>query len=104
MKKNKIVFQASKVLLLLVTAMVIYNFSGCSNSVTNTGTVPARKNQSRTEQEFSRYTDLKAEAGAVIAVDLEGLNSPSAMIGDTGPIGEDIIPYNYKRLQSTDLQ
>lgn len=95
MKKNKTVFVTSQVLLLLFVSAALYNFSGCSNSVTNTGTLPVRKNQSRTEQEFSRYTDLKAEAGAVIAVDLEGLNSPSAMIGDTGPIGEDIIPYNY---------
>lgn len=95
MKKNKTVLVTSQVLLVLVMFALIYNFSGCNDTVTSTGTFPSRKNQSRTEQEFSSFPDLKADAGAVVVLDLEGLNSPSAMIGDTGPIGEDIIPYTY---------
>jgi len=96
MIKNRIVFLTPrKLLLFILTFTAGVYFSGCTNSITSTGTVSPRKNQARTEQEFSFNSNLKADAGAVIAVNLEGLNSPVAEIGDTGPIGEDIIPYIY---------
>jgi hypothetical protein len=80
----------------LILSAAVYSFSGCSNSVTSSGTLPVRKNKARTEAEFISSASLKANPGAVIFVDLEHLNSPAGSSGnDTGPIGEDVIPYTY---------
>jgi len=94
MKKNKKFFFAIEAFFLFLAAVSFTNFSGCSDSVTNsTGTVTPTR-QAMVERQFALSSSLKAEAGAVIVVDLEDLNSPSSP-EDTGPIGEDVIPYNY---------
>ena len=98
MSENKIVSIASKLFLLIIFAAGINFLSGCSDSVTNSViTATADKYQAKTEAEISSNVgDTIYPPGAVIYVDLEHLNSPAAGVnGDTGPIGEDIIPYTY---------
>lgn len=80
--------------LFLITAVLI-NFSGCSETITNS-TVTPNKYKARTEAEFNTDASLKAIPGAVVYIDLEHLNSPaSGVSSDTGPIGEDVISYSY---------
>lgn len=72
--------------------------SGCSDSITNSTTTTANKNKATTEAELSVIAGdtIWPPPGAVVYVDLEHLNSPpSGVNGDTGPIGEDIIPYKF---------
>lgn len=94
MKKNKTIFLQAAFLLFIVTG--IY-FSGCSDSITNS-VVTTNKNKATTEAELSVIAGdtIWPPTGAVVYVDLEHLNSPpSGVNGDTGPIGEDIIPYKF---------
>lgn len=71
-------------------------FSGCSddsitNSVTTTDKFPAR-----TEAELSLNAGASVIPGSVVYVDLENLDAPPDSVnGDTGSIGEDVIPYTY---------
>ncbi|MBS1494705.1 MAG: pentapeptide repeat-containing protein [Bacteroidetes bacterium] len=89
----KKIFVTSKFLIFIFIFSICLSisFTGCSDSLTGTGPV---KNQARTEEEFVANPQLKADAGSVVVVSLEDLNSPP-VTGDTGPIGEDIIPYSY---------
>ncbi len=94
MKKSKLISITAQFVFLITAG---FYFSGCSDSVTSTGgTIPANKHQARSEGEFNLNAGLKAFPGAVLVVDLEDLNSPVGNVGnDTGPIGEDVIPYTY---------
>jgi hypothetical protein len=81
---------------LVFTAGIIYFFSisGCKDILTNT--TGENVFQARSEQEFATNRELRAVPGAVIAVQLEYLNSPqNDSLRDTGPIGEDIIPIRF---------
>lgn len=97
MKKNKLFFKAfQSAFIAFFLAIVIY-ISGCSDSIVNS-TVTPNKNQAMTEAQLSSIVGdtIIPPTGAVVYVDLEHLNSPpSGVSGDTGPIGEDIIPYKF---------
>lgn len=70
------------------------SFSGCNNTVTNS--INTNIYQARSEQDFVANSDLRARQGAVIAINLEDINStPIDSLPDTGTIGEDIIPFRY---------
>jgi uncharacterized protein YjbI with pentapeptide repeats len=85
--KNKIFF--------ILPVLIIYAavFSGCSDSVSNS-TGNETQSQAMVERQFVLSSGVKASPEQLIVVDLEDLNSPSVS-GDTGPIGEDIVPYIY---------
>lgn len=69
--------------------------TGCSDSITNSVTTPD-KYKANTEAEFNASASLKAIPGAVVYVSLEHINTPADSVnGDTGGIGEDVIPYSY---------
>lgn len=93
MKKSKKLFFEIEAFIFFLVALSFTILSGCSDSVTNS-TVTASTHPAMVEKQFVLSPGLKALAGAVITVDLEDLNSP-ATADDTGPIGEDIIPYSY---------
>jgi uncharacterized protein YjbI with pentapeptide repeats len=93
MKKSKKTLCTIEAFFLLLVTASFTIFSGCGDSVTNSAVTTALR-QAMVERQFVLSSSLKAEAGAVIVVDLEDLNSPAGA-DDTGPIGEDIIPYNY---------
>lgn len=81
--------------LLLSLLFFLAALSGCSDSITNSVYTPD-KYKARTEAEFNADASAKTIPGVVVYVDLEHLNSPASGVnGDTGPIGEDIIPYTY---------
>jgi len=94
MKKNKLISILFQIFTLAVLVISVNFISGCNDSVINSPGTTAPFRQSMVERQFALSSTLKAEAGAVIVVDLEDLNSPSST-EDTGPIGEDIIPYTY---------
>jgi len=78
---------------------------GCSESpISSTGTA-AQTYQARSEKEFASNPGLRADARAVVVVQLEHLNSPvDSTNTDTGPIGEDIIPLNFTQSDSCDFR
>ncbi|MBS1493075.1 MAG: pentapeptide repeat-containing protein [Bacteroidetes bacterium] len=88
----------SSVLISFTVIVVIayaVTFTGCSNSVTSTGTVPER-HQARTEAEFADDTNLVADPRAVVLVHLEHLPAPiDPTHHDTDSLGIDIIPYRF---------
>lgn len=95
MKKNKLFLKALQSAFTAFFLAAVINFSGCSDSITNS-TVTPDKYKARTEAEFNADASLKTIPGAVVYVDLEHLGAPSGGVtGDTGPIGEDIISYTY---------
>lgn len=87
-----------RIIISLSVLILIISISGCSDSITNS-TVTTDKYQARTEAEISaviNHDTIWPPPGAVVYVDLEHLNAPAGSVnGDTGPIGEDIIPYKY---------
>lgn len=94
--KNKLAVLLSEILFLFFVIVNIINFSGCSDSITSSIVTTTDNYQARTEAELSSGTGDSVIPGAVVYVDLEHLNAPASGVnGDTGPIGEDIIPYSY---------
>jgi uncharacterized protein YjbI with pentapeptide repeats len=88
--------QSVRILLFLTSIFAAHNFYGCSDSITNSNTTAADKYKARSENEFNTSAGVKAIPGAVIYDDLEHLNTPADSVnGDTGNIGEDVIPYSY---------
>ncbi|MBS1494703.1 MAG: pentapeptide repeat-containing protein [Bacteroidetes bacterium] len=95
MKKSKKNLKSIEAFFLFLVTVSFTVLSGCSDTLTNsTGTVT--ENQTKVEREFSLSSVLKASPDELIVVDLEDLNSPSVS-GDTGPVGEDVIPYTYTK-------
>lgn len=93
MKKIESLFVTAQFVFLFAAG---FYFSGCSDSITNSTATTTDKYQAHTEAEFNANSILKAIPGAVVYLDLEHLNSPASGVnGDTGPIGEDVIPYTY---------
>jgi len=94
MKKTKALIQIIHIpIMLIITAVFL---SGCSDSITNSTVKVADKYKAVTENEINTNTSLKVIPGAVLYVDLEHLNAPADSVnGDTGAIGEDVIPYSY---------
>lgn len=81
---------------LLSLLIFIIAVTGCSDSIVNSGTGSTDKLKAVTENEFYSNAGASATPGAVIYVDLENLNAPPDSVnGDTGAIGEDVIPYTY---------
>ena len=92
MKKNHFV-----VLFLLLAFVIV---SGCSDSITNPP-VTTNKYKARTEAELNSSSASKVIPGAVVYLALEHLNTPIGSVSDdSGPIGEDIIPYTYTETAS----
>ncbi len=90
---------------LVFTSAIIYIFSisGCKDILTNTN--GENVFHARSEQEFATNRELRAVPGAVIAVQLEYLNSPqNDSLRDTGPIGEDIIPIRFTENSNIKIQ
>lgn len=76
-----------------MTAVVL---TGCSDSIVSSGTVSTGKYKAVTESEFYSNAGASATPGAVVYVDLENPDAPPDSVnGDTGAIGEDVIPYTY---------
>lgn len=94
--KNNFGIQSLRALLFTASIFAIQIFSGCSDSITNSTTGTTDKYKARTENEFNTLAGVKAIPGAVVYDDLEHLNTPADSVnGDTGNIGEDVIPYSY---------
>jgi uncharacterized protein YjbI with pentapeptide repeats len=79
---------------LLFVVSFLGAMAGCSDSITNSGASLIDTRTARVEGDFAANPNLKTVPGAVVIVEMEDLNSP-VREGDTGPIGEDIIPYTF---------
>jgi len=82
--------------LLVFIAVFITVLSGCSDSIVSSGSADTGKYKALTESQFNSNAVAYATPGAVVYVDLENPDAPPDSVnGDTGAIGEDVIPYTY---------
>jgi uncharacterized protein YjbI with pentapeptide repeats len=94
---KKTLFNNYFLLTLLVFIAVFFTvLSGCSDSIVNSGSADTGKYKALTESQFNSNAVAYATPGAVVYVDLENPDAPPDSVnGDTGAIGEDVIPYTY---------
>lgn len=94
---KKTLFKNYFLLTLLVFIAVFFTvLSGCSDSIVSSGSVDTGKYKALTENQFNSNAVAYATPGAVVYVDLENPDAPPDSVnGDTGAIGEDVIPYTY---------